>query len=388
MGKKRILFINGHLNVGGVERSLVDILRNIDYDDYDVTLLLLEGLGDYFEELPASLNVKLIDLHNTYGNFYACIFRCICKKDSVCLRMRLLMTAAKVFGSPVYALARRMLFGTQKYDCVIGFRPGICTDLASFAVNAKKRFTWWHHGAYLMGGQAEKNYYKDCLKMDGIITVSQFCQSLLSEKIPEQESKITIIPNMVDPETILAKANESIPYKKDGTIHIVSIGGLYKGKHFEDIIPAAQKLINSGLEHFIWYLIGDGPERTSLLSLKKKNNLSDHILMVGKKQNPYPWIKNADLFVHPSHIESQGLVVLEALALGIPCVVANSPGPSEFIKNGFNGLLTDHSPEDLADKVTMILSNTELYMSIKENTFCPVSFLPSTVIDLVEKNCF
>lgn len=95
-------------------------------------------------------------------------------------------------------------------------------------------------------------------------------------------------------------------------------------------------------------------------------------------------MKYANLFVHPSYIESQGLTVLEAMALGVPCVVTKSRGPCEFIQGGVNGLLTEQSPESLTAGVLEILNDRALYQHIQENTKCPEQFSPEQVMKRIE----
>lgn len=79
--KKKILFVNGHLNVGGVEKSLIDILKNFNYEEYEVDLILFEGLGDYYNELPNEVNLHFLDITSTYGSYIECIKKCLKKKD-------------------------------------------------------------------------------------------------------------------------------------------------------------------------------------------------------------------------------------------------------------------------------------------------------------------
>lgn len=112
--------------------------------------------------------------------------------------------------------------------------------------------------------------------------------------------------------------------------------------------------------------------------------LKDHVILEGSKTNPYPYIRYADLFVHPSYVESQGLTVLEAMALGVPCVVTKSRGPCEFIEDGINGLLTERSPESLTEKVLTILNEKKPYQRIKENTRCPEQFSPEQIMKQIE----
>lgn len=376
---KHILFINGHLNTGGVERSLVDILRHMDYTKYAVDLLLLEDIGDYASELPSEVKVLFRDLHNTYGGVASSVRRCIAARDWMCLRLRLLFLLRKIFGPRAFKSAPTLLLGEHHYDCVIGFRPGICADLAGYSVKAKRRITWWHHGEFYVDRVA---YGAMCSKMNAVAVVSQSCKAMLQEKLPEIESKLVCIPNMLDAVAIGQKAGNS-PYTGD-ILHIVSVGRLAPEKHFENVFPAAKALRQAGID-FAWHVIGDGFERSKLEALIAENDLKDHVILDGSKTNPYPYMKYADLFVHPSYVESQGLTVLEAMALGVPCVVTKSRGPCEFIEDGINGLLTEQSPESLTEKVLSILTDKTLFQSIKENTVCPEQFAPDRVMKQIEE---
>lgn len=376
---KHILFINGHLNAGGVERSLVDILKHMDYTKYAVDLLLLEDTGDYASELPSEVKVLFRDLHNTYGGFASSVRRCIAARDWMCLRLRMLFLLRKILGSRALKSAAILLLGEHHYDCVIGFRSGICSDLAAYSIRANRKITWWHHGEF----NVDRVAYGDmCGKMNAVAVVSQSCKAMLQEKLPELESKLVCIPNMLDATAIGQKAENS-PYTDD-MLHIVSVGRLAPEKHFENVFPAAKALRQAGID-FAWHVIGDGPERSKLEALIVENDLKDHVILEGSKTNPYPYMKYADLFVHPSYVESQGLTVLEAMALGVPSVVTKSLGPCEFIEDGVNGILTEQNPDSLAEKILEMLTNRDLYEHIRANTHCPEQFSPENVMQQVEK---
>lgn len=376
--KKRILFINGHLNTGGVERSLVDVLKHMDYKKYAVDLLLLEDTGDYASELPPEVNVLFRDIHHTYGGVASSIRQCIAAHDWMCLRLRFLFLLNKIFGAHALKSAATVLLGKHHYACVVGFRSGICSDLAAYSVQADRKITWWHHGEFNVNRVA---YGDMCSKMDAVAVVSQSCKDMLQGQLPELADKLVCIPNMLDAEVIGRKAADS-PYTSDA-LYIVSVGRLAPEKHFENIIPAAKALRETGTD-FTWHIVGDGSEHARLESLIAENDLKDHVMLEGSKANPYSYMKYADLFVHPSYVESQGLTVLEAMALDIPCVVTKSLGPCEFIEDGVNGLLTEQSPKSLTEKVLAILNDKELYQQIKENTKCPEQFSPERVIKQIE----
>lgn len=375
---RKVLFINGHLNTGGVERSLVDVLKHMDYEKYAVDLLLLEDIGDYASELTSEVHVLFRDIHHTYGSFASSIRRCIAAHDWMCLRLRFLFLLRKFFGACALKRAATILLGKHHYDCVIGFRPGICSDLAAYSVQTDRKITWWHHGEF----NVDRAAYGDmCSRMDAVAVVSQSCKEMLQWQLPELSDNLICIPNMLDAEAIGQKATTS-PYTGDA-LHIVSVGRLAPEKHFENIIPTAKALREMGID-FTWHIVGEGSERSKLEALIAENDLKDHVILDGSKTNPYPYMKYADLFVHPSYVESQGLTVLEAMALGVPCVVTKSRGPCEFIEDGVNGLLTEQSPESLTEKVLAILNDKELYQRIKKNTKCPEQFRPDQVMKQIE----
>ncbi len=379
--KKKLLFINGHLNTGGVEKALLDVLRHIDYERYEVDLLLLEELGDYAPQIPSQVRVILRSLQGTYGSLPKCLLRCVAQRDWFSLRMRLILLRTKFFGQRHIAAAEQLLLGGKTYDCVIGFRPGICTQIAAFACEAQRRITWWHHGEINV---EPSGYLETALACHKVVAVSESCRQMLARAFPEAENRMTVIPNMLDVEAISQKAEQGESYTAEKMVHIVSVGRLAEEKHFENAIWAAKKLKEEGIS-VQWHLVGDGVLREALRQKVKDAGVGDCFTLEGNQPNPYPYLKNADLFVHPSYVESFGIVVAEAMALGLPCVVTKSLGPCEFIEDGVNGLLTEQSAQSLAEKVLEILQKRKLYEKIKANTACPERFLPENVMGKIDE---
>lgn len=366
--KKKILFINGHLNSGGVEKSLVDILRHIDKDKFDVELLLLEELGDYYAELPKEIKVRLFDLHNTYGNIVKCIVKCIQLKDWKCLWVRIIFFLTKYFGKEQLKWVRTTIVGKQEYDCVIGFRPGIVSELAAYAVKSKKKITWWHHGEFNLNEDEARDYLKVCRQMDKVVAVSNGCKKFLGEQFPELKGAIRIIPNMLDIKEIQQKANAYIPLKKEAEkLDFVTVGRLSQEKHFENVIYAARYLMDNVKYDFRWFIVGEGSERENLERLIKEKRLSDYVFLVGNKSNPYPYLKCADLVIHTSYVESQCLAVLEAMVLGKICIVTESVGPKEFAVDGQNCFLAKPNLDSLEKTIGKVLEDQDSYKIIEEN---------------------
>lgn len=376
----KLLFINGHLNTGGVEKSLLDILQHIDYSRYEVDLLLLEAQGDYAPFLPPEVHVHVRCLKNTYGSLLQSLICCIRQQDWFCFRMRLIFLLMKLFGQDKISLAKRMLTGEKRYDCVIGYRRGICTQIASFAVDADCRLSWWHHGTVNV---EPESYLQEVANCNKIAVVSDATKHMLIGAIPQLAPKLVTIPNMIDITKVRTQATAFDPYTNKDVFHIVSIGGMVPEKHFQNAIQAAKQLKTLGV-FFQWHLVGDGVLHNQLVQCAEDANVTDCFIFEGNQPNPYPYLKNADLFVHPSYVESQGIVVLEAMALGIPCVVTKSLGPCEFIEDGVNGILTEQTPESLTMQVLRMIQDRNLYERIKANTHCPKRFMPENVMQMLE----
>lgn len=285
----------------------------------------------------------------------------------------------KFFGEKSLRPAAKILLGKHHYDAVIGFRTGICSDLAAYSVCADRKLTWWHHGEFNV---APGDYAKMCERMDHVISVSNACARMILDACPAVRDKLLCIPNMLDARAINDKADQN-PYDTSKKKMIVSVGRLAPEKHFIHVIEVAKHLLEDGISDFSWHIVGEGPERAALEAAIAENKLDAYIHLEGNQPNPYPYMKHADLFVHPSYVESQGLTILEAMALGVPCVVTKSLGPSEFIRDGENGLLVEQGWKPLAEGVRRMLTDKALYEKIKSNTHCPEQFAPETVMQKI-----
>lgn len=220
-------------------------------------------------------------------------------------------------------------------------------------------------------------YLETALACDRVAVVSDACSDMLRREIPELSDRLVTIHNILDV-AAMQQRTEPDPYPDKSVKHIVSVGRLVPEKHFENAVYTA-KTLNDRRIRFCWHLVGDGPLRGELEALVKERDVSDYFSFEGNQPNPYPWFRHADRFVHPSHVESFGIVVAEALSLGTPCVVTKSIGVMDFLQNGENALLTEQSSESLTEAVLEILSNDTLLNRITGNTRCPEQFLADTV---------
>ncbi len=366
--KKKLLFVNGHLNIGGVERSLVDLLKHIDFTLYEVDLVLFEDIGDYADELPEEVNILFYDLTKTYGPFIRCIVNGIKAGNWFSFWFRLILLFSKNTNVKLLALAKPLFKLNKRYDCAIAYRVGICTDFVAYIANSEKKVTWWHHGEYNLSPKLTKNLNKTYKRFDNIVTVSEGCNDFFRDRFTRLNNKLVSIPNIIDYETIRKKAVEtgSFDIEENDYIVLVSMGRLSPEKGMLNCVHACKRLIDNGYE-VKWFLIGDGEQRSEIEALIDNYGIENHISLLGNILNPYPYIKKARIYVHPSHVESLSIAVLEALALNTPVVVARSMGPAEYIRDKENGLLVDATPEGLYEGIVSLITDKNLYNRLKEN---------------------
>lgn len=381
--KRNILFVNGHLNVGGVERSLVDVLKHFDFEKFNVDLLLLEDTGDYLSEIPQQVNVILKDTRNAYGSFVATCWRNIKTRNWFCLEYRFATIAVKLFGNFAYRLISRLLLPKITYDSAIAYRVGISADIIAHGIKAPKKLCWWHHGSIKSTDDlAQLNYFTH------IVAVSQGVKDMLIKQLATLSNKIIVIPNMVDVEQICRMGDREVnPYDEDDTLKFVTVGRIVIEKHIENVVKAAVRLRADGRLKFKWYVIGDGELYDDIAQRIQKAGIEDQVILCGRQANPYPYIKYADMMIHTSHIESQGLVIQEAMALGTPCVVTRSVGPSEFIVDGENGVMVEPTVESLIEGIYRLAEDKALQAKIIANGQATLTqgYTPEVVIDKIEK---
>lgn len=368
--KKKVLFVNGHLNVGGVEKSLMDILRHMDYEKYDVDLILFEELGDYYNELPKEVNVRFIDITNTYGSTINCLKKALKNRDIFSFLMKILLTFSSKINYKFYRLASPLLKINKAYDCAIAFRVGFCAEIVALCVNSKKKVVWWHHGECNYLEKDKKRMIKIFDYFDKVVSVSEGCKNMIENYFGNLNSKTIVIPNMIDTAQIRFKAKQFKPYIDENEIFkIITVGRLSPEKNMKNIVNIAKELVKKNFIKFKWHIVGDGIEYYNIENLIRTNKLDNYIQLEGSKVNPYPYIYYADIMVHTSLVESQCLTVLEGMTLLKPCVVSKSIGPQEFIINNVNGVLTSHQPKEIADKIINVFNDKDLFELIKRNSF-------------------
>lgn len=380
--KKKILFVNGHLNVGGIEKSLADLLRHLDYSMYDVDLLLLEDKGCHLKNLPPQVNVIHHDTRKSSGPFFKVMLRNLRKREFDIILLRLVFVLSPYFGKWMYKLLRLVLSINTHYDAAIAYRVGLSNEIVARTAKSDMKICWWHNGEYKYTSSQTDKLNKIWSKMDYIVTVSKGCKRLLIEKAHLDEKKIKIIPNIIDIDEIEKLAGNTTPYTQDGTTEIVTLGRLCWEKHIEDVPLVAHQLIGMGIDKFRWHIIGDGAKRDEIARRIAQNHLEEKVIMHGSLSNPYPYLKYAHLMVHTSYVEAHCLTMLEAMSLKTPCVVTKTMLPQDFTEDQANCLIAEQSVESLTKQVVRMISKLNSTHFLTDNAYNMVkdNYSPSQIV--------
>ena len=341
--KKKILITNGHLRIGGVEKSLVNFLRAIDYSRYDVDLLLFEGTGEYLSEVPKEVNIILCDLSQTYGSFFD-VVRKNFPNRKVIWRKTITILASKFDQRYLKHLVK-----SKEYDVALAYRVGMPMDYVSYGVKAEKKYFWWHAGSFSYPEYLSKCWKESAQQMDGMICVSNTIKDIVKPYFESYVKEILVIPNMISVQETTTEVND---WHQDADSHmIVSVGRFSEEKHMSDCVVATKELLHEGYDNLRWYLLGDGPEKEQAQNKIISEGLQDNVFCLGNITDPYAYMKNADLIVHPSYVESQGMTVLEAMALRKLVVATRSDGVKEYAIDHENALIAEMNLNSLVSKI-------------------------------------
>ncbi|MDQ0242557.1 glycosyltransferase involved in cell wall biosynthesis [Bacillus fengqiuensis] len=369
--KKNLLFVMPSLSAGGGEKSLVNLLSQVDYDLYNVDLFLLNHDGIFMDFVPKE--VRVLSLPDVYQVFTLPLFQSIMKlffKGNISLAYNRAMFAINNRRAKNTAIREQYSWKyfskslheiEQKYDAAIGFLEKTSTYFCVDKVKASKKIGWVHIDYDKLGMDPffDADYFKE---LDSIVTVSEECANILKERFPDEKNKVNVIYNIVSPTMINKMANQAstnVYDKKENEIIILSIGRLHYQKGFETAIAACRKLIDKGY-NVRWNVIGEGDEREKLTNLIKENHLENHFKLLGLKSNPYPYIKQADIYAQTSRFEGKSIAIDEAKILSKPIVVTNFSTAKDQINDDVDGLIVEMNPEGIVDGIERLINDQDL----------------------------
>ena len=356
--KKKIIFISEALWIGGIETALVNLLKRMDYEKYDVTLLLRRAVfdGDMKERVPAQCRILAFDRADRQYRFTR-LYHLTEKSPNPSRLHQAMMWSVpmiKWVENRLYIRYIRKQLNKEQVDtCVI--YSDVATETAVRAVRADS-FLLFYHNAIMDKAYHDEIGYRKSKK---IIAVSEKKAEELKSFRPKYADKYMTIHNLVDLDGMMEKSKQEpeVTFSENG-FNLVTCGRLAHQKAIDWAIRAMRSLLDKGYCDLHWWIVGGGPDEEKLRQQIESAGISDHFHLLGMQNNPYPYIANADLYVQPSRYENYSVVILEAMALKKP-ILATIPAAEMQITSGKNGLLCAADPESIAEGIEYLYQHRE-----------------------------
>jgi glycosyltransferase involved in cell wall biosynthesis len=372
--KRDILFVIDSLECAGAEKSLVSLLSLLDYSKFNVDLMLFAH-GKLLEELvPIEVNILNPLQYTVFTklSLKEAILDSIKRFDFKMITSRFKYSFAIRRKKGGNTLKARIFWESnsnviekspKKYDIAISYAQGIPTFYVAEKINAKKKFAWVNTSYRLDVVEKEyQQFFYD--KFDKIITVSDSAKEIFLNTFPAYINKTEVIYDINNFDLILTLSNAGKSYEDDfDGIRILTIGRLANGKGYDIALDACKRLKEIGIK-FRWYVLGKGPLREEIIEFIKENNLMEYFVLLGITSNPYPFIKDCDIYVQTSRFEGFGLAIAEARMLNKPVVTTRFDSVFNQMIDGKNGLVVDMNGESVCNGILQIIINPQLKAEI------------------------
>ncbi|WP_282173037.1 glycosyltransferase [Cytobacillus firmus] len=366
---KKLLFVIDSLDCAGAEKSLVTLLSLLDYTKFSVDLMLFAH-GKVLEELvPKEVNILRPLKYTEFSNWSlrealtksrgSQEFKMLSSriKYSIKLRKRNYSNAqkARLYWESVSNVIET---NPTTYDIAISYAQGVPTFYVAEKVRAKKKYSWVNVSYRL--NEKDKIFQKQFYNQyDKIVAVSDSTKEILLETFPDFWERIEVIYDINNPEFISNMADIGKGYEDNFKgIKILTIGRLAFQKGYDIALEACVKLKNMGID-FRWYALGKGPLKEEIRAKIKEYNLSEHFVLLGVKANPYPFIKEANIYVQTSRFEGFGLAIAEARMLNIPVVTTRFDAVFNQMVDGKNGIVVDMKAEAVCEGILKLINDVD-----------------------------
>lgn len=373
--RKKILFSINTLGRAGAEVALMELLRRIDPEKYEVHLHVITEQGEMIGQVPDHVHFLTPDMDTT-------------PIHSGAGRRRLARwTAARIFrngalgknlGYVLVNLGRMIRRGriqpdkllwriladaadapTETYDLAVAFIEGGAAYFVADRVQARKKVAFIHID-YGQAGYTRK-LDGDCYAgMDRIFGVSDEVCDAFRACYPEHAARVEVFHNLLNKERILDLAEEEGGFTDGYTgFRLLTVGRLTAQKATEVSIEAMRLLKDAGI-CARWYVLGEGDRRPRLEALIRRLGLEEDFLLPGSVENPYPYMRQTDLYVHATRFEGKSIAVQEAQIMGRPVLVSDCAGNREQVTDGADGFMCALDPQSLCEKIKFLIADGEL----------------------------
>ena len=356
--KIKVLFRLRSLEMGGVPRVILDLLRNLPKDKFDLTLMLNLYQGELIKEIPA--DIKLIVVEKGKEQMSSNLFF----QKLQLLWRRLKLEVYDKFPSVLYQLKV-----PEQYDIEVASGYAEFDMVLSSPNKNSRKIAWFHTDVtYDVNQNRARERIETMKKFDHVIFCAAHIRNVIETYYSVTYPSSSVVYNAIHVNDVKEKAQEfDVDYKDLIKPVFCSVGRLHSRKGYHNLVNIHRRLIDDGFEHSI-VVLGDGEEKNNLTEQISQLGVEGSFKLLGTKINPYPYMKNADYFVLPTRSEAYPLVVNEALALEKPIISTNVGGIPEMIENGVDGILVNDDEQEIYDAMKKVFIQPELLEKIKQNT--------------------
>lgn len=380
--KKNIIINIHYLEIGGAETSLIGLLHSIKPEDFKVDLLINDPRGELMKYIPKWVNVlkapedySMIErpMKETVKKGYLKIAtaRLWAKyKYGKYVRKNHPKNGDAIFGYVGKYVTKVLppLKNLGEYDVAISYVTP--HNIVAEKINAKKKIAWIHtdYSQINVNPELELPVWNS---FDRIVSISSDVTKTFLKKFPSLKEKIIEVENFIPKSLIKKRADEFEANEmkiRHTEIYILTIGRYSWQKRLEDI-PRIAKILKDSKVKFRWFIIGYGSQDMfNRIKLNIDNfGVKDEVILLGKKENPYPYIKSCDIYVQPSRYEGKSITVREAQLLGKPVVITDYPTAKSQIKDGVDGFIGPYETVQFAEYLKNFISNFDTLNFNTEN---------------------
>ena len=370
------------MEIGGAETSLIGLLHSLNPDLFTVDLLINDPRGELMKHIPEWVNVvKIPEVYSMIerpiaevvkkGYLKLAVARFLAKyKYGKYVRKKHPKTGDAIFGYVGKYVSKVLpsLKGLGEYDIAVSFLTP--HNIVAEKVTAKKKIAWIHtdYSKIDVDSEIELPVWTT---FDKIVSISPDVTASFLYVFPSLEDKIVLVENFLPQDLILKKSEDFVPEdmpEEKRIVNLLTIGRYCEAKRMDEI-PLIAKIIKESGINCRWYIIGYGSDH-ELKKIKEaieKHDVVDSVILLGKKENPYPYIKACDVYVQPSRYEGKSITVREAQLLGKPVVITDYPTARSQVRDGIDGVIGPYDTESFAMFLAENLSGSERLREISDN---------------------
>ncbi len=372
--KKKILFVINTLGRAGAEMAMLELMRLLPEEEYEISVYVVLGQGELVRELPG--HVRLLNREYRDTSVLSENGRRHIKKAVVRSFFRNGKWGRKLWGMAVAAneMRRQKAFRADKlfwrllsdggeypeeeYDLAVAYLEGGATYFTADHVKAGKKAAFVHID-YGSAGYTRK-MDRDCYaKFDRIFGVSEEVRTAFLQVYPEWAGKTQVFHNIINRDRILEMADRPGGFSdRFAGIRLLTVGRLTHQKAYDVALGAMKKLKDAGYRAR-WYVLGEGDQRESLERQQKSLGLERDFKLLGAVENPYPYYRQCDIYVHATRFEGKSIAIQEAQALGCAIIASDCNGNREQVEDGVDGLLCELSEDGIFRCVASLIDDKE-----------------------------